>query len=119
MGLTAQIMYLARTLDVDAHLQAYRETLLRSEHDVKGAQYYLLELDAKAWTANLTGFKNLQEGLARYADVEKRNIDKSGQDAVLVSADNLEELKRVFPNYLADTHVFLGTLMEAVSGPNR
>jgi ppGpp synthetase/RelA/SpoT-type nucleotidyltranferase len=119
MGLRAQIMYLARTLEVDAHLQAYRETLLRSEQDVKDARYYLLELDAKAWTAKLTGFKTVEEGLTRYADAEKRNIDKPGQDAVLVSADNLEELKRVFPNYLADTHVFLGTLREAVSGPNR
>jgi hypothetical protein len=114
-GLKGQIMYLARTLDVDAHLQAYRATLQRLEQDVEGARYFLLELDSKAWTANIIGFKTVQEGLDRYADAEKKNINEPSRDAVLVSADNLEELKRVFPNYLADTHVFLGTLREALS----
>jgi len=57
--------------------------------------------------------------LSRYAEAEKRNAEKPGLDAVLVSAASLEELKRVYPNYLADTQVFLGILREAVSGPNR
>jgi ppGpp synthetase/RelA/SpoT-type nucleotidyltranferase len=114
-GLRYQIMYLARVLEVDAHLQAYQATLQYLEQDVKGARYYLLELDSKAWTVNIRGFKTPQEGLDRYADAEKRNINHPGRDAVLVSAGNLEELKRVFPNYLADTHVFLRTLREAIT----
>ena len=114
-------MYLARTLEVDSHLQAYQATLQSLERDVKGASYYLLELDSKEWTANITGFKSaqLEVALSRYAEAEKRNAEKPGLDAVLVSAASLEELKRVYPNYLADTHVFLGILREAVSGPNR
>jgi ppGpp synthetase/RelA/SpoT-type nucleotidyltranferase len=120
-GLRGGIMYLARTLEVDSHLQAYQATLQSLERDVKDASYYLLELDSKEWTANITGFKSahLEVALNRYAEAEKRNAEKPGLDAVLVSAASLEELKRVYPNYLADTHVFLGILREAVSGPNR
>jgi hypothetical protein len=89
------------------------------EQHVKGASYYLLELDSKAWTVNITGFKRveLELALSRYAEAEKRNADRPGLDAVLVSAASLDELKRVYPNYLADTHVFLGILKEAVSAP--
>lgn len=115
LGVRGQIMYLARTLEVDAHLQAYRATLQHSEQNVEGARYYLMELDSKAWTLNIKGFKTADEGLERYADAEKRNTDQPGRDAVLVSANNLEDLKRVFPNYLADTHVFLRTLREAIT----
>jgi len=119
-GLRAQIMYRARTLEVDAHLQAYRATLQQFEQDIKGASYYLLELNSKAWTASILGFKReeLEFALKRYAEAEQKNIDQPGLDAVLVSAASLEDLKRVYPNYLADTHVFLGILREVVSGPN-
>ena len=119
IGLRAQIMYRARTLEVDAHLQAYRATLLQLEQHVKGARYYLLELDSKAWTVNIYGFKGnqLELAMSRYAEAEKRNANQPGADAVLVSATSLDELKRVYPNYLADTHVFLGILSESVNSP--
>lgn len=111
-----RIMYLARTLEVDAHLQAYRMTIQKLEQDVKGAQYYLLELDSHAWTVNIIGYKRRQydQALERNAEFEKTNVNKSWLDSVLVSADSLEELKRAYPNYIADTHVFLGILNEVL-----
>lgn len=111
-----RIMYLARTLQVDAHLQAYQQTLQHLERDIKGASYYLIELDARAWTVKIVGYKrqDLSTALDRYAAIEKNKVNQPGLDAVLVAASSLEELKRVYPNYLADTHVFLQTLTEVV-----
>ena len=117
IGIKAVIMYLARTLDVDAHLQAYRATIQSLEENVANARYYLLELNSKAWTINITGYKNreLDAALDEYTNVEKRNAGTPGLDAVLVSVSSLEALKRAYPNYFADTHVFLRTLNEAIS----
>jgi hypothetical protein len=40
-------------------------------------------------------------------------------DAVLVSVDSLAALPRAYPNYFADTRVFMELLSQALSGHKR
>ena len=42
-----------------------------------------------------------------------------GIDAVLVSVDSISSLRRAYPNYFLDTHVFIEAVKEAVSGQLR
>jgi len=48
---------------------------------------------------------------------QKERVQKnSGTDAVLVSVDSVIALQRAYPNYFADTRVFLLLLTQALSG---
>jgi len=42
-----------------------------------------------------------------------------GTDAVLVSVDSIAALQRAYPNYFADTRVFVALLKQALSGHQR
>jgi hypothetical protein len=115
--LKKEIADYAQKLEVDGHLQAYRATMDSFEKSLKGARYYLLQLDTKAWHVNITGYpaKSLAIADADYIKAEKEGLGKPERDAVLVAVGSLSELKRGYPNYFADTHVFLGILKEAIS----
>ena len=111
------IAHYADGLEVDGHLQAYRATMQSFEEDIAGARYYLLQLDTKAWTISITGYRGRELIVAEgaYVMAEKEATNKPERDTVLVSVGSLAELKRGYPNYFADTHVFLGTLKDAIS----
>ncbi len=115
--LKKEIARYAQKLEVDGHLQAYRATMQSFEQDIEGARYYLLRLDTKAWTINITGYRGgqLTQAESDYVTAERQAVNRPEQDAVLVSVGSLSELKRGYPNYFADTHVFLKTLNEAIS----
>jgi transposase len=57
----------------------------------------------------------LEKAAAQYLEVEKE-IGKGGdKDAVLVSVNSIASLRRAYPNYFADTHIFVGLLRQALS----
>jgi hypothetical protein len=107
----------ARKLDVRNHLDSYRSALKSIEHDVSGAHYYLVELNADDWLVNVTSYTRgqLDKTSKDYLSAEKRIAGKPGCDVVLVSVGSLAALRRAYPNYFADTHVFLRILAEAVA----
>jgi hypothetical protein len=84
------------------------------------AHYFLLELDPNAITPllNVTGFARdkTDEAQKAYAEAELRVKEKPGTDAVLVSVDSISNLSRAYPNYYADTSVFLNLLDQALTG---
>jgi hypothetical protein len=57
---------------------------------------------------------NSSEAQERYLELEKSIAGHRDKDAVLVSVSSLESLKRAYPNYFADTHVFLQTVKDAI-----
>lgn len=69
----------------------------------------------------ITGFKSNEgeEASARYAEAEKLARDGRGKDAVLVSVDSVDALERAYPNYFADTRMFIELLKQALSGHQR
>jgi hypothetical protein len=80
--------------------------------------YFLVEVNHAAKAVNVTGFKQAESEKATnaYLDVE-RKIKNSGareSDAVLVSVDSMDALRRAYPNYFLDTRVFVKLMNETL-----
>jgi len=108
----------ASLLDVGGHLRAYGEVLQTTEEfGVQGAHYFLLKLDPSAQRVTVTGFKvnELQKASEEYLKTERSISESAGQDAVLVSVESVESLRRAYPNYFLDTRVFIDAVEEALS----
>ncbi|MBQ4853928.1 RelA/SpoT domain-containing protein [Rhodanobacter sp. B2A1Ga4] len=99
----------ADELDVVNRLRGYQQalTLVGQRQD---ATSYLLELDLSEQRLTVSGFSRHQVSLAQseYARAEKK-LGSSG-DVVLVAAGSAKALKKAYPNYFADTSLFLKTL---------
>jgi hypothetical protein len=82
--------------------------------------YYLMQLDTGSNPPELSisGFKQEQYEQASelYLEAEKQSKKYPERDAVLVSVDSLTALERAYPNYFADTRVFVELLSQALSG---
>ena len=103
----------ARELDVVNRLRGYQQalTLVGQRQD---ATSYLLQLDLGEERLTVSGFSRNQVSLAQseYAKAEKR-LGSSG-DVVLVAAGSAKALKKAYPNYFADTSLFLKTLSRVI-----
>ncbi len=78
----------------------------------KNRYFYLLELDTNIDKLTVSAFTKLEEekALIAYSDAEKKIYNKIGYDVVLVSADNVQDLKKAYPNYFLDTENFINHL---------
>ena len=106
-------------LDVPNRLRGYGNAMKAiRQHATKKTQYYLLELDPSESQLTITGFKQneLQRAQIKYSEAERRVRERTGTDAVLVSVDRLTALERAYPNYFADTRVFLELLDQTLIG---
>lgn len=82
----------------------------------KGADYFLLSLDYEARRLGVTGYnrRELRRASKAYANKEKQIRGRKGTDAVLVSVGSLRNLQSAYPNYFADTQMFVKALEEAL-----
>jgi ppGpp synthetase/RelA/SpoT-type nucleotidyltranferase len=112
--LNSEISSLADQLRVIERLRSYRATL--SFEGLRDAKSYLLELDAQKGEIKITGFRadQLQDAQEIYLATEEESADQPDKDVLLVSVGSFESLKRAYPNYFADTDVFIGIVTEAV-----
>lgn len=115
--LVRELRRLAKSLNVETKLTAYHATIpLLQMPEIKGAHYFLMELRPAEGSFRVTSFKKsqLEEASALYLDVERR-LSGPGAEAVLVSVDSIDALRRAYPNYFLDTRVFIDALNEAVA----
>ena len=89
----------------------------RASARARDADYFLLSLDNVAKRLSVTGYKRsaLRQASQAYAKREKQIRDERGKDTVLVSVDSIRNLKRAYPNYFADTKIFVQALREALN----
>ena len=117
--LLSELNHYAAQLNVENRLSGYTNALRRMMRPTaEKAHYYLLKLDTNNNQLTVDGYKATQFETASkdYLDAEKVAKGKSGIDAVLVSVDSLAQLERAYPNYFADTRVFLQLMNQALSG---
>jgi len=109
-----EISSLADQIHVIERLESYRATL--DFEGIRDARFYLLDLDVPKNETRIIGFKEdqFEEAQEFYVASEKALADEPGRDVVLVSVGSLESLKRAYPNYFADTDVFIGIVREAI-----
>lgn len=122
--LMEELTALAAELRVSSRLREYGNALksITSPGAREGsAKLYLLELDPIAGTLNVTGFGAHEQELAsqKYAESEARQAGDSPRDAVLVSVESVTALSRAFPNYFADTRLFVELLNQFLIGRSR
>jgi hypothetical protein len=100
----------SKKLNVTNRLSNYARAVQIVQTRVKTAHYCLLELDPMTSRLVITGFprEKTEEAQKAYVEAEKRVKQNPGKDAVLVSVDSISNLSRAYPNYYADTSVFLG-----------
>jgi hypothetical protein len=118
--LLSELRHYAGALQVARRLNAYRNALKRlgtESADGSDSHYYLLLLDPVAGEVRVRGFNanELSRASEEYLEAEKQIRKKPTSDAVLVSADSVTALERAYPNYFADTRVFLALLGQALS----
>jgi hypothetical protein len=106
-----------RMLDVERRLHAYGATLNQLEQSAPGAHYFLLALDPSQNRVTITGFttRELSKAANLYLETEKSIKDRPGAEAVLVSVESLDILRRAYPNYFLDTKVFIEAVKRAVA----
>jgi len=107
-----------RRLDLAKRLQAYghaMKLLSSPRHNRGDDHYFLLEMNPALMSVQVTTFKFAESTLAnqKYLEVERKLKDIPGAEAVLVSVDSLDAVRKAYPNYFLDTQVFVRLIQEA------
>ncbi|OQX28821.1 MAG: hypothetical protein B0D92_06895 [Spirochaeta sp. LUC14_002_19_P3] len=92
-------------------------TLVARSVPTKADGFYLLRLDTKekTITAQFISKDLLPDAYEDYRRIELEIAEDPTQDVVLVSAKSLKELKLAYPNYFADTYLFLNNLKKILN----
>lgn len=106
-----QIKELEKELQVIKKMKHWSDSVKYFDNfkNKKNIQFYLLELDTVLERLNISAFtkREEKEALLAYSAAEKKIYNRNEYDVVLVSADNIKDLKKAYPNYFLDTKDFL------------
>lgn len=107
LELVNEITSLSDKLNVGQILQMYNATI-STIGSAKDAKYFLLQLDPDEGKITVRRFKAKESAEAnrQYTKLESEVPDGSGLQVVLVSVENINALKRAYPNYFLDTNTF-------------
>ena len=119
--LIAELDHHVYILNVEHRLVAFGNAMQSIKQATERAHWYLLKLDPSASQLVITGFKRdeFEKAQTSYSEAEELVKGKPGRDAVLVSVDSLAALERAYPNYFADTRIFVQLMKQALSGHQR
>lgn len=116
--LVDELKQLANDLHVEERLAAIGATArVFGSKSAKAQLYYLLDLDIAKRTLSIRGYPTAQSNDAtnQLAQLEAEYRNRSDKDVLLVRASSIVELAKMYPNYRADTTVFIRELRKAVS----
>ena len=105
--LVREIKDLVYNLRVKEMLQVYNATI-NTLGAAKDAKYFIVELDPDNFKITVRRFKAKESSEANriYTELEGQLPDESAVQIVLVSVDNINALRRAYPNYFLDTNTF-------------
>ena len=107
-----KIKQLINKLDIHNKLNLFAITSKHIDRKGNKGDLFILYLDAEAKQIRITQFekKNLKDATEQYLKLERTTKENPLRDVVLVSADSIKELKKAYPNYFADTKIFVQKL---------
>lgn len=116
--LTEEIQDISDRLGVESKLNnwsAAMRSMLPS--DVVTGGVYLLSLDSSRDVLSIRWFPDREAAAATdfYSRAEQEADDRSSTQAVLVSVEAVQALRTAFPNYFADSALFVGTLRDVLA----
>jgi len=93
---------------------------LLEEKELADAHMFLLRLDPIKRTLEVKSFRKaeLETAQRAYEQAEKETENDATTQVVLVAVEDLDALRRAYPNYYVDTTGFLAAV-EAEIGPSR
>ena len=96
-------------LQVKDRLQAFSIAATRIHIDRRPGSYHLVILNPEEKTVEVRTYsaENLSIAGQHYTEIESHIAEGAPLQAVLVSAGNIENLRRAYPNYFLDTHKFI------------
>lgn len=115
--LIRELTHTARQLDVQKRLKSYGSALRTlNTGKMNGAHYFLIALDPEAERVWVSAYpqNELERASADYLAMERTLTHRSGAEAVLVSVESIESLRRAYPNYFLDTSLFMNALNIAI-----
>jgi len=114
--LTAELRELAHSLNVEERLLAIGATAHYIGSQTDEAFYYLIDLDIVNRKLSISRFTRAQaeQAAIRLAELELQYRGRPDRDVLLASASSVKELRKMYPNYRADTGVFLRELRRAL-----
>lgn len=117
---TRELKKCANALQVKKRLSGFTRALqyAMQDFDMKDSRFFLLSLDSIKESLSITGYgiREFAQATEDYSNQEKQIRETTGRDAVLVSVDSIHNLRRAYPNYFADTTMFLDILEESIKG---
>ena len=112
--LYSQLVFEARELAVKLavrdRLEAYRASLQVTGRDT-AAKYFVLALSPLEGVLTMYSYTDAESASTAFALLEVQA--KSGQDVVMVGAENAATLRKAYPNYFGDTSLFVELLDDA------
>jgi hypothetical protein len=110
-----ELSRLAARLRVIERLSGY-STAMQIIEDMRGeSRFVILELDTVNSVLRVEQYNNQLVAADAYSALERAAADAPGQDVVLVRVGSLEALRSAYPNYFADTSVFVNALTDAIA----
>ena len=96
----------------DGPLEILERAIKATEDAAYGATFFIMASNFKTNELTVQGYTRQQLGLALndLKEFEETNRSSVNYDVVLVSVASLAELRRAYPNYYADTNLFLRLL---------
>lgn len=115
--LVSEITSLVHKLRVREMLQVYNTTI-RALGSAKDAKYFIVELDPNDLNVTVRQYKAKESAYANnvYTELESQLPDNSSRQVVLVSVDNINALRRAYPNYFLDTNLFSRLVERVLAG---
>ena len=120
--LRSELRQCANELQVEKNFEAFTAAIGRTRRpSIKASDYILLSLDANKKRLNVDVYprKYLSQAVIEYSKKEQKILDNKEGNAVLVSVDSFNHLKRAYPNYFADTRLFIKILKDSIKKRGR
>ncbi len=110
--LLLELKDLAVELHIARRLRAFRTSVRYLE---KARQnYHIIELDQEKRRVRATSYERFETASSKYAELETQFRNHSHMDVLLASVHGAE-LRRAYPNYFANTNIFLQELDRALN----
>lgn len=106
-----EILNLSASLGIIKKLRSYSIISTHLGNKELLNKYVVIWLQAEKGIIEICDFDNVETAQQQYLSLEQLNRDRY-DEVVLVESDSIKELKKVFPNYFADSRFFVKNLMK-------
>ncbi|MCC2626348.1 MAG: hypothetical protein K0R14_2221 [Burkholderiales bacterium] len=105
-----EIKQLCKDLKVIDKLQGYPKVIEKVSGNKNEANFFILLLDTRQVQIYIRSFKNSDDAQDFYIKQEKNYINDPSINVLMVKMDSIKKIKKSYPNYFADSKIFLEQL---------